>query len=143
MPALRTSPRKALLRYAAIATVVGAALLPMLAPRDLAASADAAAESRSPTLPIPRAAATDPDPSIARDPFVPDAAALAVGGAVQGGLRVTAIVLGPDPRALVRSASGSTIVQVGDSVDGSSVEHIDANGIVLGGVSVPLTHGPR
>ncbi len=95
-----------------------------------------------PPAPVPAAIPTLPPlPAFpgAIGPLPPNAGALggplpAGGHGAAAGARVTAVVTGPHPYALIEDSSGTRVVAPGDTVAGERVTAIDAAG-------VHLTHG--
>lgn len=136
LPTLGRSARRVTASAAAAAVLAALTSLPFsVAP--FASAQDGAARANGFILAQPSADPSPPDLRAARDPFVPDRAVVA---AQAGGLdiRVGAVALGASPRALVTRGDRTFVVRVGDAIDGMRVERIDALGVHLPGLDLPL-----
>jgi hypothetical protein len=138
---LRSNLRRRLLRAALCALGAAIALAPLAIPCALPAAVGAGFPVRPVALPAIGGTA-EPEVTIARDPFVPDAPVDAAGTAPADGsaIAVEAVALGSSPHALVRVGGATRIVGVGDALAGSTVNGIDAHGVALeSGETLPFS----
>jgi hypothetical protein len=142
---LRSERRRSLLRGSLLSLSAALLVSPLAFPPALPAQAGASTPHASqdvPSLEDPR----EPQPVIARDPFVPEAsvanadASAAAGDPNGTGIAIEAVALGSEPRALVEIGGVSRIVRAGDSLGESKVLSIGEGGVVLeDGQTLPLT----
>lgn len=142
---LSSERRRSLLRVGLLACASSVLLVPLTA----APSFEAVADVEPPVATFQPAPAPTrlafPKIAIERDPFVSDATAAVVGGALPDGQpAVRAVVLGLTPKALVEIAGRSRIVGIGDRLGDTLILGIDAAGVRLeNGERLPLEPKPR
>jgi hypothetical protein len=132
---LRTEQRRTLLRYALLACGVSASLLPFATPENVVAQAAGELPIAHRATVLPSGALAYPHIDVARDPFVPAAAAVAPDGTQvpvgTGPLLVRAVVLGASPHALIDVAGREQILGIGDALLETTVTGIDERGVHL------------
>ncbi len=117
--------------------------------RDPFAEPQASAAPAAPPIAAPLLRASPHDEGDALEPLpgnVPDAVIPQVPGSApdvqRGTSRVTALVTGPHPYALIETAGGHIIAGIGDRVDGSVITAIDLDGVRLqNGARLTVAHG--